>query len=251
MKFNKKGFQMRYLALAVMVTVSIILAGCSSGSTTQGTGAAFVPVDTISVSGYGEANGKPDMILIQLGVNVVADQVGEAMQESNQVMEEITQALLGVGIAEEDLQTTNFNVWPEDKYDPMTGQSTGERVFHADSTLQVKVRNIDLAPNVIETAVEKGANNIYGLTYDIDDKSELEAEARSKAMADAKVRAEQLAAEIGVALGDPIIVSEGTSGGTIYPVAYERAAGMGGGPSISAGQLTVSLQVNVTYAISR
>jgi uncharacterized protein YggE len=164
MKFNIKGFQMRYLALAVMVTVSIILAGCSSGSTTQGTGAAFVPIDTISVSGYGEANGKPDMILIQLGVNVVADQVGEAMQESNQVMEEITQALLGVGIAEEDLQTTNFNVWPEDKYDPMTGQSTGERVFHADSTLQVKVRNIDLAPNVIETAVEKGANNIYGLT---------------------------------------------------------------------------------------
>ena len=251
MQFNKKGFQMRSLALVAMVTASLILAGCASGSTTQGTGAAFVPIDTISVSGFGEASGKPDMILIQLGVNVVADQVGEAMQESNQVMDEITQALLGVGIAEEDLQTTNFNVWPEDKYDPMTGQSTGERVFHVDSTLQVKVRDIDQAPSVIETAVEKGANNIYGLTYDIDDKSTLEAEARSKAMVDAEVRAKQLAAEIGVTLGDPILVSEGTSGGTIYPVAYERAVGMGGGPPISAGQLTVSLQVNITYAISR
>lgn len=56
-------------------------------------------------------------------------------------------------------------------------------------------------------------------------------------------------AEIGVMLGDPILVSEGTSGGMIYPVAYERAVGMGGGPPISTGQLTISLQVNVTYAI--
>jgi uncharacterized protein YggE len=133
----------------------------------------------------------------------------------------------------------------------MTGQSTGERVFHVENTLQVKVRNIDQAPGIIETAVEKGANNIYGLTYDIDDKSALEAEARSKAVADAKVRAEQLAAEINVTLGDPILISEYNNTGTMYSVAYESAVGMGGGPPISTGQLTVSLQVNVNYAFKR
>jgi uncharacterized protein YggE len=252
MKFNKLGLQKGSLALAAMVIISIMLAGCSGSSSTQGTGAAFIPLGTISVSGFGEATGKPDIVLVQLGVSVVADQVDKAMEDSNQVMQDLTQALQDAGIAEEDIQTTNFNVWPEDKYDPMTGQSTGERVFHVDNTLQVKVRNIDQAPDIIEIAVEKGANNIYGLTYDIDDKSPLEAEARSKALADAKVRAEQLAAEIGVTLSDPpVLVSEGTSSGTVYPVAYERAVGMGGGPPISTGQLTVSLQVNVTYDIKR
>ena len=236
--------------VAVIVAL-LILSGCSTRTSSQGGGTGYFPTDSISVSGFGEAVGKPDIALVQLGVNVVADQVGEAIDESNQIMEKITDALLVAGIAEEDVQTTSFNVWPEDRYDPMTGQTTGVRVFHVDSTLQVKVRDIDQAPRVIELALEEGANNIYGLSYDIDDKSALEAEARSEALQDAQVRADQLAAEIGVSLGDPILVSEGTSGGIIYPVAYERAVGIGGGPPISPGQLTVSVQVNVTYAITR
>jgi uncharacterized protein YggE len=247
--FRRRGYLLAGTVAAIVAL--LMLSGCSAGTSTQGESTGYFLTDSISVSGFGEAVGKPDIALIQLGVNVVADQVGEAIEESNQVMEKITNALLGAGIAEEDLQTTNFNVWPEDRYDPMTGQSTGERVFHVDSTLQVKVRDIDQAPNVIELALEQGANNIYGLSYDIDDTSALEAEARSKALQDAKVRADQLSAEIGVILGDPILVSEGTSGGTIYGVAYERAAGIGGGPPISPGQLTVSVQVNVTYAITR
>jgi uncharacterized protein YggE len=250
MQFNTKGFQIKFLNWAMVFSVLIVLAGCATSPSTQATG-GYILADSISVSGYGEAVGKPDIVLIQLGVNIVSDQIGDAIEESNQAMEKITQALLGAGIAEEDLQTTNFNVWPEDRYDPMTGQSTGERVFHVDSTLQVKVRDIDNAPSVIESALEEGANNIYGLTYDIDDKSALEAEARSKALQDAQVRADQLATEIGVSLGDPILISEGYSGGLIYPVVYERAAGIGGGSQISPGQLTVGVQVNVTYAITR
>jgi uncharacterized protein YggE len=250
MQFNTKGFQIKFLNWAMVFAISIVLAGCGTSPSTQAKG-GYILADSISVSGYGEAAGKPDIALIQLGVNVVSDQIGDAIEESNQVMEKITEAMLGAGIAEEDLQTTNFNVWPEDRYDPMTGQPTGERVYHVDSTLQVKVRDIDKAPSVIESALEEGANNIYGLTYDIDDKSALEAEARSKALQDAQVRADQLAAEIGVSLGDPILVSEGYSGGLIYPVAYERAAGIGGGPPISPGQLTVGVLVNVTYAITR
>ncbi len=250
MQFSTKRFQVRSLGWVVIFVISVVLAGCTTSPSTQGSG-GYVLTDSISVSGYGDAVGKPDIVLIQLGVNVVAAQIGDAIDESNQTMDKITEALLGAGIAEEDLQTTNFNVWPEDRYDPMTGQPTGERVFHVDSTLQVKVRDIDKAPSMIEIALEEGANNIYGLTYDIDDKSALEAEARTMALQDAQVRADQLAAEIGVSLGEPILVSEGYSGGVVYPVSYERAVGLGGGPPISPGQLTVSVQVNVTYAIER
>jgi uncharacterized protein YggE len=228
----------------------LVISSCSTGSSPI-TSSSAIFSDSISVSGFGEAVGKPDMAVIQLGVNVVADQIGDAIDESNLIMGNIASALLAAGIAEADLQTTNFNVWFEDRYDPTTGQSTGERIYHVDSTLQVKIREIDQTPQVLEVALEKGANNIYGLNYDIEDKSVLEAEARSKALEDARARADQLAREIGVSLGDPIFVNEGTSGASPYPLAYEMAVGMGGGPPISTGQLTVGVQVNVTYAVSR
>jgi uncharacterized protein YggE len=93
MKFTKKGFQKRFMVLAVMAIISIMLAGCSGSSSTQDAGAAYIQMDTISVSGFGEAVGKPDIALLQLGVSVVADQVGKAMEESNQVMQDLTQAL--------------------------------------------------------------------------------------------------------------------------------------------------------------
>jgi len=235
--------------IGIMFILLIMLSSCSNGSSLLSNSEVRLS-DTISVSGFGQAVGTPDMVVMQLGVNVVADQIGEAIDESNSVMGNIKMSLLGAGIAEKDLQTTNFNVWFEDRYDPMTGQSTGERLYHVDSTLQVKVREIDQTPQVLEVALEEGANNIYGLNYEIEDRTALEAEARSAALDNARSRADQLAREIGVTLGEPIYINEGYSGGYVYPVVYETAIG-GGGPPISAGQLTIGIQVNVTYSMNR
>ena len=82
------------------------------------------------------------------------------------------------------------------------------------------------------------------------DQSKLEAEARDKAMADAKARAEQLAKSAGVTLGNLMTIGEFTSGPIPY-AADLRAAGMGGGEAVpvSTGQIQVSLQVSVTYEI--
>jgi uncharacterized protein YggE len=246
-KLLGKGSALFFIGL--MLIFLMVLSSCSNGSSLFTNSEVKLP-DTISVSGFGQAVGKPDMVVMQLGVNVVADQIGEAIDESNSVMGNIKMSLLGAGIAEEDLQTTNFNVWFEDRYDPMTGQSTGERLYHVDNTLQVKVRDIDQTPQVLEKALEEGANNIYGLNYEIEDRTALEAEARSAALGNARIRADQLAREIGVTLGEPIYINEGYSGGYVYPVVYEAAFG-GGGPPISAGQLTIGIQVNVTYSINR
>jgi uncharacterized protein YggE len=231
------------------VAVALVLSSCSIGSSLIKSSDGNL-TDTISVSGFGEAVGTPDLVVMQLGVNVVADKIGMAVDESNLVMGNIKTALLAAGISEQDMQTTNYNVWFEDRYDPTTGQSTGERLYHVDSTLQIKVRDIEQTPLVLETALEEGANNIYGLNYEIEDRTALEAEARSGALEDAQVRADQLAREIGVALGNPTFVSEGYSGGYVYPVVYEMGIG-GGGPPISSGQLTIGIQVNVTYSITR
>jgi uncharacterized protein YggE len=239
------------MPLIAILSLSVVLTGCAGTSSSQPISAGYLPSDTISVSGYGEAIGKPDMAEVQLGISVSNEDIGEAVDESDQVIRKVKEALLQLGMVEEDIQTTNFNVWPEDRYDPVTGVSTGERTFHVDSTLQVKVRQIGTISEVIEAGLDAGANNIYGLTFGIDDTSELEAEARVKAIEDARSRASQVAEQVGVQLGDPIIVSELAAGASQTYAGYETAAMGGGGPSISPGQLTVTMQIDVTFSFTR
>ncbi len=241
----KKVLQMS--VVLTVLTVALIASGCSSLAAPAAGG--YPPSNSITVTGSGQANGTPDIAYVMLGVNVTNADVGRAVDESNRTMQAITDAATGLGIAAEDIQTLGFNVWPEDRYDPSTGQPTGERVYHVDSSLQVKVRDLASVGEVIQTALNAGANSIGGLTFGIEDTAALEAEARTKAIEDARARAGQLAEAIGVTLGDPIIVTEYTGG--YYP-AYEAAAGgFGGGgggvPPISPGQLTVTVQVNVTF----
>jgi len=236
-----------------VVLCALLVAGCGLLSQARPAAEAEPTGESISVSGFGEATGTPDIATVQLGVSVTADTIGAAIEQSNQTVERVRQAVLGQGIAETDLQSINFNVWPEDKFDPATGQQTGERVYHVDSTLQVKVRDIGQVSEVIQTGLDAGANNIWGLTYGIDDSAALEAEARTKALEDAADRAQQLANALGVSLGDPIAVSELVGGLSPFfgaEAAFARGMGGGGGPPLSPGELTVQIQVDVMYGVA-
>jgi len=241
------------LALGVVLS-ALLIAGCGLLGQVRPAAQAEPARESISVSGFGEATGTPDMATVQLGVSVTADTIGAAIEQSNQTVERVRQAVLGRGIAETDLQSINFNVWPEDKFDPATGQQTGERIYHVDSTLQVKVRDIAQVSQIIQTGLDAGANNIWGLTYGIDDSAALEAEARTKALEDAADRAQQLANALGVTLGEPIMVSELVGGLSPFfgaEAAMLRGLGGGGGPPLSPGELTVQIQVDVMYAVVR
>jgi len=237
------------LSLLAMV---VLMTGCAGGGgvlppAQQG---GYPPSNSISVSGTGEAYGTPDVAYIQLGVDTAGADLGQAVSQNNSAMERVKQALLDAGIAEEDLQTTNFNVWIEDKTDPQTGQLTGERVYHVQNTLNVTVRDISKIGDVIDAALNAGANTVYGLTFGISDTTALESEARRKAVEDARTRAQELADALGVRLGDPIIVSESTGGGVVPMYAVEAAVGRGGGaPPISQGQMAVTVSVSVVYSI--
>ena len=239
------------MLLPLTVIAGLLLGACSTFGVTPGSYGGTL-VDTISVTGFGEATGSPDIATVQLGVNVTGADVGDAVGRSNSTMEDITAALVGLGVSAADIQSTNFNVWPEDRYDPQTGQPTGERIFHVDSTVVAKLRQIEKVGEAIEVALDAGANNVYGLSFSIDETSALEAEARADAIVDARQRAEQLAQEFGVGLGEVVTINESSYGA---PVTYSAAAmGIGGGegaPPISEGTLALSVTVNVTYAIER
>lgn len=208
---------------------------------------------TISVSGVGEVFGTPDTVYINLGVDKTSPSVTEAVTGARETLAAIITALEGAGISRDDIQTSNFNVYPEDRFNPSTGQPTGERIYHASLGVNVIVRVVDDASTVITTALDAGANSMNGLSFGIADTTELESQARAAAVANAKARADELAQAFGVTLGNVVAISEGLSGGGFpAPVMRDVASGMGGATAnIVPGQLSVSVQVNVSFAIGQ
>lgn len=243
------GMRTGWMTLLVVISM-ISLAGCGSLPVGLPAASPSTGAETITVTGFGEANGNPDVLTVEVGVSVSSTDIAEAVASSNTTIEGITAALGELGIDEQDIQTTGFNVWPEDVYSQETGAPTGEKKYRVDSTLRVKVRQIDRAGAVLEAAIKNGANNIYGMNFGVQETTALAAQARTAAVADARVRAAQLADELGVTLGEVQRAAE-TSGGPIY--ATYAGLGIGGGSEvpISPGQITVSISVDVTFAIAR
>ncbi len=237
--------------------VSIILAALVGLFALSACGAPVVnggnppPANTIAVSGNGVAFGTPDIAVASIGVQTRNANPGAAVSENTDKMTGIIDALKALGIDAKDIQTTNFSVYAQQNYDT-NGQPT-DITYVADNTVTITVRDLNKVGEALGKAVAAGANNIYGVNFSVSDQSKLEAEARDKAMADAKARAEQLAKAAGVTLGAPMTISEYTSAPPVTYAADVKGLGLGGGSGapvpVSTGQIQVNLQVSVTYEI--
>jgi uncharacterized protein YggE len=207
--------------------------------------------ESLTVIGYGQTSGPPDLAYVQLGVAVIDSVVTRAVEESNQRTEAVRQASLAQGIAESDIQTATFNIWAEDRFlpfEPEVGavEPPRETVYRVENGMRLIVRDVERVGEVIQAALDAGANQVRGVSYSIDDSTALQLEARSLAVVDAQARALQLAAELGLSLGAPIEVIEGSFGPS--PIAMFEMGG-GGGPPLIGGEIPVSVQVNITYEL--
>ena len=122
--------------------------------------------------------------------------------------------------------------------------------YHLSNIVSITVRDTEAVQAVLNAALDAGANSIQNLSFGIQDSASLEQDARLQALQDARERASQIAEAIGGTLGDELIVVEG---GSSFPgVRFDMAAsGIGGGGGIQQGQLSVTMQLQVTYALVR
>ena len=253
MKRQAKLFK-SILIVPICLVLMLVVAGCASGN------GIAIPEErlTLSVTGYGQASGTPDLANAQLGVSIVDSDVGRAINEANATIERITDAVVAQGVSSNDVQTSNYSVWSEEVYDPQNGMPTGETRYRVDINLAITVRDVHRMGDLIAIGLDAGVTNISGINFTIDDTAALEAEARSKAITDVRDRAEKLAQGLGMTLGNPLSVGEGSAGapGPIYSYGLKGDIGIGGGgagagvPSIlSPGQTTIGMQVTVIYEL--
>lgn len=201
---------------------------------------------TISVNGTGHASATPDLARMSIGVESVGADVSKVVGDVNTKQATIIAKLKALGVTDNDIQTTNFNVSIERK-PPTPGSATeGPVTYRATNNAQVTIRKTDQIAALIEAAVQAGANNIYGINFSVADPAPMMSEARSKAITDARTKAEALAKAAGVKLGRIISISE-TPFGFPQPVFADARAG--GAAPIEAGELQVTAQVQVIFAI--
>ena len=205
---------------------------------------------TINVSGKGMVFAKPDIGQVDLSVLVESDTVAKAVAESNNKMNKINQAIKELGVKEEDLKTTAYNINPKYQYTAGKSVIVGYEVYQ---TLQIKIRDLDKSSQILEKAAGLGANQVGSLTFTMDDEEKLKDEARKKAIEDAKSKAKEIASSLGIRLGKVLGFSEslGSDAGQVY-YGIGGAEGRGGGapvPAIQTGQNEIIVNVDLMYEV--
>jgi uncharacterized protein len=263
------------LRLAVLVVV-ILLAVFLGAQTLKAfmemryVGAGLHATNTINISGYGEAFGAPDIATFSFTVSSEKSTVAAAQADATTKINEITKYLKDQGIAEKDIRTTDYSVYPQYDYSQSVcpASSVGEayycppgkqvlKGYQVRQTTNIKVRNMEKAGDLLTGVGGKGATEVSGLSFTFDDPNKLQNEAREEAIADAKEKANLLAKQLGVSIVR--VISYNDNGH--YPEPYyarDMAYGMGGAneaalkvtaPQLSIGENKVTSNVSITYEI--
>ncbi|MCE2415584.1 SIMPL domain-containing protein [Candidatus Poribacteria bacterium] len=242
--------RLKFLSLGMSILLAITLIGCEP----QIIGPLLQSQESgkIHVTGNGSVVGEPDIATLNLGVSVEKETVAEAREAAAAAMTGVLASLKANDIAENDIRTERFSIYPQYDY---TDNGRVLRGYSVNNTVSAKVRDLENLSDVIDDAAEAGGDIVVvnSIQFMIEDPTPLQAQARSLAAKDAATKAQTLAEASGVTLGKPITISEATSGG-LPPIAFAKteefaADSARSATPIEAGELTVTVNVTVVYEI--
>lgn len=218
--------------------------------------------NTIVVSGVGEAVAVPDVATFSFSVVESSEDVASAQNIATEKFNKVFEYLKNSGIEEKDMKTTGYNVYPKYEWiqpicisEISCPRGKNELVgYEVSQSVKVKVRDTQKAGDILSGIGSFNVSNISGLNFEVDDEEALIADARSKAIEDAKVKAKKLAKELGVNLVDIIGFNEGYEGPVYESYMESKAYGLGGdmmmeSPSIPTGENQIERTVYITYKI--
>ena len=206
------------------------------------------PQRTFSVIGEGKESVIPNIAEIRIGVITEGNDLKNLQQENSDKMNKIINFLKSRGINEEDIKTENYSITPKYDYKFSPYRIVG---YTISQNLVVKIRDLTKIGDILQGAVQNGANNVSGPNFTIDEPEVYLEKAREKAILDAKEKAEKIAKVAGFKLGKIVSINEYSMAQPI-PL-YLKSLGIGGEteapPQIEPGSQEIKVQVNITFEI--
>jgi uncharacterized protein len=237
-----------YLTIVSIILVGL-LAACTTAKAAPLTNETTTNTNlrTLTVTGVGQIYLVPDIAYINIGVHTEAEDVATALSSNTQQAQKVADSLINLAIDPKDIQTTTFNVYPQQKYGP-NGETLGT-VYVVDNTVNVTVRDLTKLGSLLDAVISAGANNINSISFDSSAKSQAMIDARKAAINDARQQAQALASAAGVTLD--AIQSINVSTSTPMPT-YGSKLGSNA-PSaavpVSAGQLLIEVDAYLIFSI--
>lgn len=182
----------------------------------------------LSVTGEGKVEVVPDTAYVDLGIQVSnVSTVEQAQQQINTTNNAIIEAMNTLGIEKKNIKTSNYSIYPNYNYEGGQNTITG---YNGNVTLTIQTETPAQVSDVIAQATAAGANEVQNTRFEVKDPAKYRAEARSKAIDNAKEQAQKIAGDLGIRLGKVVNVVEQTSGSSApVPLYDSRAMGLGGG----------------------
>lgn len=220
---------------------------------------------TINVDGTGHAIAVPDIATFSFSVSETGKTVAEAQTKATDRINSALKTIRGQGVADKDISTQSYNINPHYEYQRAVCPATSPEIsycpgsksvltgYDVSQSIEIKVRDISKAGAILASIGSLGVQNVSGLNFSVDEPAKVQAEARNKAITDAKSKADVLAKQLGVSLVRVVSFSE-NSGGYPRPM-YSMEKVMGAGvsapaaPEIPAGEQKVTSNVSITYEI--
>ncbi len=204
--------------------------------------------NTITVSGEGKVTGTPNIAVTEIGLVTEKAEVASAQTENSEKMNKLISEVKKLGIKDEDIQTTQYSIYP--KYDYTEGKSILSG-YTVQQSVTVKIRDLTKINTVLAKVGQVGANQVSSLSFTIDDKEALRASARELALKNVQEKAAALARALGVRLVRVVSFNEDIGNVGLmkgYPM-YADGLGGGGAPDIQTGSLDIKVSANVVYEI--
>jgi uncharacterized protein len=242
-------FLSRTTPFIILASALVLGAGSLLNSTPPPARAQSTETRKITVNGTGTVYTAPDVAYLQVGVDIRNADLSAAMKEADTKMNAVLAALKKAGIADADIQTVQYSIYRDTPFEGQPG-SGGEpsAVYHVVNVVRITVRTIANVGDVLNTAINAGANVVNNVDFGVLNAKTSETQARKAALDDARARATELATNVGGTLGQVVSVQETGIMGPIVNAADAKAVG-GGGPAIVGGSLQVTIGVVVTYEL--
>lgn len=208
------------------------------------------PERMVTVTGYAESKEKNQIANYSAGVNAVKDSKDEAVNEVNDKIGAITEAVKTFGIDPSDIQTQSMSVYQrQESYYDNGVQKSKPGQWDVNNTISVTLRDVARASAMADLLTKSGATNVYGPNFQLDTTKKAEDALTADAIANAQIKAETMAKASGTSLDKIISVSEGSSGGVSYPLYAMDGRGGGGGAAVEPGSTTVNKTVTVVWSL--